>query len=55
MKALIDAKINPITSSKFEGDLLIDDGKIVDFGSNIDIPEEADIIDLDGKKFFQDS
>ncbi len=49
MKAIKNAKIRPISSSPFEGSILIKDGKIVDLGEDIEIPEKAEIIDVDGK------
>ncbi|MFP3871572.1 MAG: amidohydrolase [Candidatus Natronoplasma sp.] len=49
MKALINGEVDPITSSKFRGSILIEDGKIAEMGPDIDIPEEADIIDVGGK------
>lgn len=49
MKAIINAEVNPITSSRFKGSILIDEGEIVDFGPNIDIPDDAKIIDVKGK------
>ncbi len=49
MKAIINGKVNPITSSKFKGSILIEDGKIVDLGPSIDIPDDATIIDVKDK------
>ncbi|MFW5898524.1 MAG: amidohydrolase [Candidatus Saliniplasma sp.] len=49
MKALINGRVVPITSEEFEGTILIDEGKIVDFGEDIEIPDEAEVIDVDGK------
>jgi len=49
MKALVDGDINTITNGAFKGSILIEDGKIVDIGRDIDIPSEAEIIDVEGK------
>jgi len=49
MKALVDGEINTITNGTFKGSILIDDGKIVDIGKDIEIPDEAEIIDVKGK------
>ncbi len=49
MKALIDGEVDPITGSKFKGTILIEDGKIKDLGPNVEIPEEAEVIDVEGK------
>ncbi|MEF8835385.1 MAG: amidohydrolase [Candidatus Thermoplasmatota archaeon] len=49
MKALVDGDINTITNGAFKGSILIEDGKIVDIGKEIDIPDEAEIIDVKGK------
>ncbi len=49
MKALTNGKVVPITSDEFEGTVLIENGKIIDFGPDIDIPDTAEIIDVDGK------
>ncbi|MFW6142402.1 MAG: amidohydrolase [Candidatus Saliniplasma sp.] len=49
MKALINGRVVPITSEEFEGTILVDEGKIVDFGEDIEIPDEAEVIDVDGK------
>lgn len=50
MKALINAKIDPITQPEFEGSILIKDGKIEDKGEDLDIPEDYEKIDLEGKR-----
>ncbi len=49
MKALVDGDINTITDGTFKGSILIEDGKIMDIGKEIDIPDEAEIIDVGGK------
>ncbi len=49
MKALINGRVDPITSEEFEGNILIDEGKIVDFGPDIEIPDESEVIDVEGK------
>ncbi len=49
MKAVINAEVRPVSSAPFEGAILIKDGKIADLGEDIDIPDEANIIDVDGK------
>ncbi len=49
MKALINGMVHPMTSSKFEGSILIENGKIAGLGSDLEIPDKAEIIDLEGK------
>lgn len=49
MKALINGRVVPITSEEFEGAVLIEDDKIVDLGPDMEIPDEAEIIDVEGK------
>ncbi len=48
MKALINGLVYPVTSPNFEGSVLIENGKIVDLGPDLEVPEKADIIDLEG-------
>lgn len=48
---LKNATIYPITSAPFKGDLLIENGKIVEMGENIEKPG-ANSIDLEGKYIF---
>ena len=48
--AIQNAKIIPIASETIErGSILIEDGQIVAFGADIDIPGEAKVIDAEGK------
>jgi len=49
MKALVNGDINTITDGTFKGSILIEDGKIADLGEDIEIPDEAKIIDVEGK------
>lgn len=50
MRAFINATIYPIAGPKLEGaTLLIEKGKILDVGQNIQIPVQAEIIDCQGK------
>ena len=49
MKALTNGRVEPITSEEFEGTVLIDGGKIVDFGADIEVPDDAEVIDVEGK------
>jgi len=49
MKALVNGEINTVTNGSFKGSILIDEGKIKDIGEDIDIPEKAEIIDIEGK------
>ncbi len=50
MKALVNGRVDPITGEEFEGTVLIENGKIADFGVDIEVPDEAEIIDVEGKK-----
>jgi len=49
MKALVDGKINTITDGSYKGSILIENGKIIDIGKGIEIPEEAERIDVRDK------
>lgn len=49
MKAFLDGEINTITDGTFKGSILIDDGKITKIGKDIEIPDEAERIDVRGK------
>lgn len=49
MKALLDGEINTITDGTFKGSILIKDGKIADIGKDIEIPEEAERVDVRDK------
>ncbi|MBS3782077.1 MAG: amidohydrolase [Candidatus Thermoplasmatota archaeon] len=49
MKALVDGDINTITNGTFKGSILIEDDKIAEIGKEIDVPDEAKIIDVKGK------
>ncbi|MFP4142588.1 MAG: amidohydrolase [Thermoplasmata archaeon] len=49
MKAMLDGEIKTITDGSFKGSILIEDGKIVKIGKDIEIPEEAERIDVSGK------
>ena len=46
--ALTNAMIVTVTSGQVEGSLLIRDGKIVDLGENLDIPDDMEVIDCEG-------
>ncbi|MBO4289710.1 MAG: amidohydrolase [Lachnospiraceae bacterium] len=49
MKAIINAKIYPVTKAVIKkGTILIDNGKIVDLGAKVAVPEGAEIIDAAG-------
>ncbi|MFP4456396.1 MAG: amidohydrolase family protein [Clostridia bacterium] len=53
MKVFTNANINPITSPKIvNGMILIDQGKIVEVGKNIDYPANTEIIDLEGSDVY---
>lgn len=49
MKALVNGRVEPITSEEFEGTVLIEDSKIKDFGEVVEIPDDAEVIDVEGK------
>jgi imidazolonepropionase-like amidohydrolase len=50
MKAITNAKILTVTKEVIEkGTILIENGKIADVGSDISVPEEAEIIDATGR------
>lgn len=49
MKALLDGEINTITDGTFKGSILIKEGKIADIGKDIEIPEEAERVDVRDK------
>ncbi len=50
MLAITNAKIFTVTNGIIEnGSILIKDGKIIDVGESIEIPEEAEILDAAGK------
>lgn len=49
MKALVDGDVNPITEPKFKGTVIIEEGKIKDLGPDVDVPEEAEKIDVEGR------
>ncbi|MFW6065045.1 MAG: amidohydrolase [Candidatus Natronoplasma sp.] len=49
MKALVGGDIKTITDGSFKGSILIEDSKIADLGKDIDIPDGAEIIDVEGK------
>lgn len=44
--------INTITNGIVEEDIIIENGKIVDIGKNLDVPSDAQVIDADGKFVF---
>ncbi|MBQ7086855.1 MAG: amidohydrolase, partial [Clostridia bacterium] len=49
MIAIINAKILTVTNGTIEnGALLVEDGKIAGYGADIQIPENAEIIDAKG-------
>ena len=49
MLAIINAHILTITNGEVEnGIVLVQDGKIVEVGSNVAIPDDADILDIEG-------
>ncbi len=49
MLAIINAHILTITKGEIEnGTILIEDGKIVKVGSNLEVPNDADVLDVDG-------
>lgn len=49
MLAIINAHILTITKGEIEnGTILIEDGKIIDVGSNLEVPSDADILDVEG-------
>jgi len=49
MKAMTNARIMTITNGIIErGSILIENGKIVDVGVNVNVPGEAEIIDAEG-------
>lgn len=53
MIAIKGGKIYTITSDVIEdGVILIDEGKILDVGNDIDIPSDAEVIDAEGKLIF---
>lgn len=50
MKAIIHAKIYTVTGPVYDdGIILFEDGKIVSVGTDIEIPRDAQVIDLQGK------
>ncbi len=49
MKVLSGGTINTVAGKLFIGSILINDGKIEDMGENIDIPSNAEVIDVKGK------
>ncbi len=49
MKVLLDGEINTITDGTFKGSILIKEGKIARIGKDIEIPEEAERIDVRDK------
>ncbi|MGL5694293.1 MAG: amidohydrolase [Peptostreptococcaceae bacterium] len=44
--------VNTITNGIFKGDILINEKKIVEIGEQIEVPEEAEVIDVEGKFVF---
>lgn len=44
--------INTITNGIVEGDIIIENGKIVAIGKNLDVPSDAQVVDADGKFVF---
>ncbi len=53
MIAITNAKIHPVDAPVIEkGSVLIDGGKIVRLGANVDIPSGAEVIDAGGRSVF---
>lgn len=53
MLAITNAKVFPVDAPVIEkGSILIDGGKIVKVGANIDIPAEAEVIDAGGRSVY---
>jgi imidazolonepropionase-like amidohydrolase len=47
--AITNAKVLTVTNGRFEGSILVKDGKIAALGENIDIPSDARIVDAGGQ------
>ncbi|MFW5915284.1 MAG: amidohydrolase [Planctomycetota bacterium] len=48
MKAIVNARINPVIDEPFEGKVTFDNGVISDIGAEVDIPPDAEIVDARG-------
>ncbi|MFP4045820.1 MAG: amidohydrolase [Candidatus Aenigmatarchaeota archaeon] len=49
MKAIVNGEINTITNGTFKGNILIENGKIKEIGEDVFVPDEAEVVDAEGK------
>lgn len=47
-RALVNARLIPVTTAEVEGSILIEDDRIVALGADITIPDDAEVVDVAG-------